>query len=52
MRVSRASQICLITPDQLIDLIKLLEAGTISGKIAKDVFLAMWNGMNMSVREG
>ena len=42
---------CPITPDQLIDLIKLLEAGTISGKIAKDVFLAMWNGMNISVRE-
>ena len=42
---------CPITPDQLIDLIKLLEAGTISGKIAKDVFLAMWNGMNISARE-
>ena len=29
---------CPITPEQLIDLIKLIEAGTISGKIAKEFF--------------
>ena len=47
----RSITTCPITPNQLIDLIRLLEAGTISGKIAKDVFQAMWNGMNISVKE-
>ena len=40
---------CPITPEQLIDLITLIEAGTISGKIAKDVFQAIWNGLDVPV---
>ena len=40
-----------IAPEQLIDLIKLIEAGTISGKIAKDVFQAMWTGLEVSVED-
>ncbi len=31
-----------VTPQALAELVKLLEAGTISGKIAKDVFEKMW----------
>jgi len=31
-----------VTPARLTDLLKLIEAGTISGKIAKTVFDAMW----------
>ena len=42
---------CPITPEQLIDLIKLIEAGTISGKIAKEVFQAMWTGLDVSVKD-
>jgi aspartyl-tRNA(Asn)/glutamyl-tRNA(Gln) amidotransferase subunit B len=42
---------CPITPEQLVDLIKLIEAGTISGKIAKEVFQAMWTGLDVSVKD-
>jgi aspartyl-tRNA(Asn)/glutamyl-tRNA(Gln) amidotransferase subunit B len=35
---------CPVPPDQLAALIGLIEAGTISGKIAKDVFEKMWAG--------
>jgi aspartyl-tRNA(Asn)/glutamyl-tRNA(Gln) amidotransferase subunit B len=31
-----------VTPVQLVDLLKLIDAGTISGKIAKTVFDSMW----------
>jgi aspartyl-tRNA(Asn)/glutamyl-tRNA(Gln) amidotransferase subunit B len=34
---------CKVAPQSLAALIKLLDAGTISGKIAKDVFLTMWD---------
>ena len=34
---------CKVTPEGLAGLIRLIEAGTISGKIAKDVFLKMWD---------
>jgi aspartyl-tRNA(Asn)/glutamyl-tRNA(Gln) amidotransferase subunit B len=33
-----------VRPGQLAELIRLIEAGTISGKIAKDVFEKMWAG--------
>jgi aspartyl-tRNA(Asn)/glutamyl-tRNA(Gln) amidotransferase subunit B len=33
---------CPVTPGALADLVKLIDAGTISGKIAKDVFERMW----------
>ena len=33
---------CPITPQSLGDMIGLIEDGTISGKIAKDVFEEMW----------
>ena len=33
----------------MIDLITLREAGTISGKIAKDVCQARWNGLDLPV---
>jgi aspartyl-tRNA(Asn)/glutamyl-tRNA(Gln) amidotransferase subunit B len=33
---------CKVSPRHLAALIKLIDAGTISGKIAKDVFLKMW----------
>jgi aspartyl-tRNA(Asn)/glutamyl-tRNA(Gln) amidotransferase subunit B len=33
---------CPVRPSQLAQMIRLLEAGTISGKIAKDVFERMW----------
>ena len=42
---------CPITPEQLIDLIRLIEAGTISGKIAQDVFQAIWNGLDIPVEK-
>jgi aspartyl-tRNA(Asn)/glutamyl-tRNA(Gln) amidotransferase subunit B len=32
-----------VSPDNLAKLIQLIDAGTISGKIAKTVFLEMWN---------
>jgi aspartyl-tRNA(Asn)/glutamyl-tRNA(Gln) amidotransferase subunit B len=35
---------CPVPPDRLAGLIRLIEAGTISGKIAKDVFEKMWAG--------
>jgi aspartyl-tRNA(Asn)/glutamyl-tRNA(Gln) amidotransferase subunit B len=35
---------CPVPPDRLARLIRLIEAGTISGKIAKDVFEKMWAG--------
>jgi aspartyl-tRNA(Asn)/glutamyl-tRNA(Gln) amidotransferase subunit B len=34
---------CKVSPDNLAALIRLIDAGTISGKIAKDVFLKMWD---------
>jgi aspartyl-tRNA(Asn)/glutamyl-tRNA(Gln) amidotransferase subunit B len=34
---------CKVSPQHLAALIKLIDAGTISGKIAKDVFLKMWS---------
>lgn len=33
-----------VTPDALAGLLKRVEDGTISGKIAKDIFAAMWQG--------
>ena len=33
---------CAIRPKQLADMIKLIDTGTISGKIAKNVFSEMW----------
>jgi aspartyl-tRNA(Asn)/glutamyl-tRNA(Gln) amidotransferase subunit B len=33
---------CKVRPEALADMIRLQAAGTISGKIAKDVFLKMW----------
>ncbi len=33
---------CKVVPEGLAALIKLIDGGTISGKIAKDVFLRMW----------
>lgn len=33
---------CLITPDALAELLKLIDSGTISGKMAKDVFTEMF----------
>jgi aspartyl-tRNA(Asn)/glutamyl-tRNA(Gln) amidotransferase subunit B len=33
---------CKVRPEGLADMIRLLDAGTISGKIAKDVFEKMW----------
>jgi aspartyl-tRNA(Asn)/glutamyl-tRNA(Gln) amidotransferase subunit B len=33
---------CPVSPQALAGLIRLIDAGTISGKIAKDVFLKMW----------
>ncbi len=33
---------CRVTPESLAALVKLIEKGTISGKIAKDVFEKMW----------
>jgi aspartyl-tRNA(Asn)/glutamyl-tRNA(Gln) amidotransferase subunit B len=33
---------CRVRPEGLADMIRLLDAGTISGKIAKDVFEKMW----------
>jgi aspartyl-tRNA(Asn)/glutamyl-tRNA(Gln) amidotransferase subunit B len=33
---------CPVTPQLLVDLLKLIEGGTISGKIAKTVFDEMW----------
>jgi aspartyl-tRNA(Asn)/glutamyl-tRNA(Gln) amidotransferase subunit B len=33
---------CLVTAESLAALIRLIDAGTISGKIAKDVFARMW----------
>ncbi|MDA8429193.1 MAG: Asp-tRNA(Asn)/Glu-tRNA(Gln) amidotransferase subunit GatB [Geobacteraceae bacterium] len=33
---------CPVTPRLLVELLKLIEGGTISGKIAKTVFEAMW----------
>jgi aspartyl-tRNA(Asn)/glutamyl-tRNA(Gln) amidotransferase subunit B len=33
---------CPVRPAQLAEMIRLIEAGTISGKIAKDVFEKMW----------
>jgi len=35
---------CLITPDALIELLKLIDSGTISGKMAKEVFAEMFAG--------
>jgi aspartyl-tRNA(Asn)/glutamyl-tRNA(Gln) amidotransferase subunit B len=35
---------CRVKPEGLAELIKLIEAGTVSGKIAKDVFEKMWAG--------
>jgi aspartyl-tRNA(Asn)/glutamyl-tRNA(Gln) amidotransferase subunit B len=32
-----------VAPEGLAELIELLDAGTVSGKIAKDVFLKMWD---------
>jgi len=41
---------CPIAPSRLVDLIKLIECGTISGKIAKTVFDEMWkNGKEPAV---
>ena len=37
-----AIEACPITPEQLADLLKLVDDGTISGKIAKTVFDEMW----------
>jgi aspartyl-tRNA(Asn)/glutamyl-tRNA(Gln) amidotransferase subunit B len=34
--------VCPVSPERLADLLKLLESGTISGKIAKTVFDEMW----------
>ena len=33
---------CPVSPQALAGLVRLIDAGTISGKIAKDVFLKMW----------
>jgi len=38
-----AIEACPITPEQLADLLKLIDGGTISGKIAKTVFDEMWH---------
>jgi aspartyl-tRNA(Asn)/glutamyl-tRNA(Gln) amidotransferase subunit B len=35
---------CPVSPSALGALVKLIDAGTISGKIAKDVFEKMWTG--------
>ncbi len=35
-------EVCPVTPRLLVDLVKLVEGGTISGKIAKTVFEEMW----------
>ena len=35
---------CPVKPDQLAEMIRMIEAGTISGKTAKDVFEKMWQG--------
>jgi aspartyl-tRNA(Asn)/glutamyl-tRNA(Gln) amidotransferase subunit B len=47
---------CRVAPESLADLIKLIDAGTISGKIAKDVFRKMWDSghapMAIVEREG
>jgi aspartyl-tRNA(Asn)/glutamyl-tRNA(Gln) amidotransferase subunit B len=40
---NRPLSACKVDPDSLAALIKLLDAGTVSGKIAKDVFLTMWD---------
>jgi aspartyl-tRNA(Asn)/glutamyl-tRNA(Gln) amidotransferase subunit B len=37
---------CPVTPPQLADLLKLMDTGTISGKIAKTVFDEMWKTGN------
>jgi Asp-tRNA(Asn)/Glu-tRNA(Gln) amidotransferase B subunit len=37
---------CLVTTESLTALIRLIDAGTISGKIAKDVFSKMWETGN------
>ena len=34
---------CPVGPENLADLIQLIDAGTVSGKIAKEVFLTMWD---------
>ncbi|UCD57601.1 MAG: Asp-tRNA(Asn)/Glu-tRNA(Gln) amidotransferase subunit GatB [Candidatus Hydrogenedentota bacterium] len=36
-------QRCKITPEKLVELLKLVDGGTISGKIAKDVFAEMFS---------
>ena len=41
-RDGKAIQDCPIRPEQLAQLVKLIDAGTISGKIAKDVFARMY----------
>ncbi len=33
---------CPVTPDSLADLIRLIDEGTLSGKMAKDIFERMW----------
>jgi aspartyl-tRNA(Asn)/glutamyl-tRNA(Gln) amidotransferase subunit B len=38
----RSLAACPVGPDALAGLVKLIDAGTISGKIAKDVFERMW----------
>jgi aspartyl-tRNA(Asn)/glutamyl-tRNA(Gln) amidotransferase subunit B len=40
----KAVAACPIAPRQLAGLLRLIEDGTISGKIAKDVFEKMWRG--------
>jgi aspartyl-tRNA(Asn)/glutamyl-tRNA(Gln) amidotransferase subunit B len=35
---------CPVSPAALAELVRLIDAGTISGKIAKDVFEKMWSG--------
>ncbi len=35
---------CPVSPTALAELVRLIDAGTISGKIAKDVFEKMWAG--------
>ena len=39
-----------VTPGLLVDLLKLIDAGTISGKIAKSVFDAMWTSGHAPAR--
>jgi aspartyl-tRNA(Asn)/glutamyl-tRNA(Gln) amidotransferase subunit B len=42
----RTIESCPVSPDGLASLLKLIEAGTISGKIAKKVFSIMYAGKN------